>query len=129
MYLPEGFNTITPYFIVDDANVFIDFLKNAFDGVEVGRTEMDRRIPNAQIRIGTSTIMLGESNENTAATTGSYYLYVENAGESMKRALDSGGELVMDVTDMPYGDRQGGVKDPCGNIWWVSQRLVGEPYH
>ena len=36
--------------------------------------------------------------------------------------------LQMDVSDMPYGDRQGGVKDPFGNIWWISQRLVDGPY-
>jgi PhnB protein len=34
----------------------------------------------------------------------------------------------MEVADMPYGDRQGGVEDPSGNIWWISQRLVEEPY-
>jgi hypothetical protein len=26
------------------------------------------------------------------------------------------------------GDRQGGVKDRHGNIWWISQRTVHEPY-
>jgi len=30
----------------------------------------------------------------------------------------------MDPMDMPYGDRQGGVVDPCGNTWWISTRLV-----
>ncbi len=129
MYIPEGFNTITPYFIVEDADVFIEFLKNAFGGVEIGRTEMEGRIANAQIRLGTSTIMIGESNEHAKPTIGSYYLYVENADASMKSAIERGGELIMEVVDMSYGDRQGGVKDPCGNMWWISQRLVDEPYH
>jgi uncharacterized glyoxalase superfamily protein PhnB len=30
--------------------------------------------------------------------------------------------------DMPYGDRQAGVTDPFGNLWWISTRLVQEPY-
>ena len=34
----------------------------------------------------------------------------------------------MAVADMPYDDRQGGVRDRGGNIWWISQRLVREPY-
>ncbi len=25
-------------------------------------------------------------------------------------------------------DRQGGVTDPSGNIWWISTRVVQEPY-
>jgi len=29
---------------------------------------------------------------------------------------------------MPYQDRQGGVTDPFGNIWWISTHLVPEPY-
>jgi PhnB protein len=39
-----------------------------------------------------------------------------------------GSERLVEVADMPYGDRQGGISDPAGNIWWVSQRLVPGPY-
>jgi PhnB protein len=46
----------------------------------------------------------------------------------MERALSHGAALEMPVADMPYGDRQGGVRDRHGNIWWISQRLVEEPY-
>ena len=30
--------------------------------------------------------------------------------------------------DQFYGDRHGGVKDPCGNTWWVATHIedVGE---
>ena len=31
-------------------------------------------------------------------------------------------------TVTPYDDRQGGVKDPCGNLWRLSARLVDRPY-
>lgn len=129
MIIPEGFHTVTPYFIVEDAEVFIDFLVDALGGTEVGRTEMEGKIANAQVRIGDSTVMLGESHENAPPTRGSYYVYVENADASMKQALAAGGELIMNATDMSYGDRQGGVIDPCGNTWWISQRLVDGPYH
>jgi len=129
MYLPEGFNTVAPYIVTENAEKLIEFLKSAFGGVETGRTIREERIANAQIRIGDSTVMIGEAHGNFEATRGSYYLYVENADESMKSALEAGGELVLEVVDMDYQDRQGGVKDPSGNIWWVSQRLVDEPYH
>ena len=46
----------------------------------------------------------------------------------MARALQAGATLEMAVGDMSYGDRQGGVRDGHGNIWWISQRLVDEPY-
>ncbi len=44
------------------------------------------------------------------------------------QALAAAGELVMEVANMPYGDRQGGVRDPVGNLWWISQRLAAGPY-
>ena len=128
MLIPDGFNTIAPYLVVDDAEPLIQFLKDAFEGVEVGRTVMDGRIANSQVKIGDSTVMIGEARGEFEASKGWYYLYVENADESMKSALEAGGELVMEVADMDYDDRQGGVKDPAGNIWWVSQRLVEGPY-
>ena len=129
MFIPEGFNTIAPYFVVEEAEVLIEFLKSAFDGVEVGRHLRDGIIANAQIKIGDSTVMISEANEHSKVTQGSYYLYVENADESIKKAVESGGELLMEAVDMDYQDRQGGVKDPAGNTWWVSQRLVDEPYY
>ena len=46
----------------------------------------------------------------------------------MKKAIENGAALEMEAGDMPYGDRQGGVVDPFGNLWWISQRLVKEPY-
>ncbi len=34
----------------------------------------------------------------------------------------------MDVDEIPYGDRQGGVRHPAGNIWRVSQWKTADPY-
>ena len=58
----------------------------------------------------------------------SYYLYVENADATVERALTCGATLEMPVGNMPYGDRQGGIRDSHGNIWWVSQRLEPGAY-
>lgn len=88
----------------------------------------DGCIANAQVRIGTSTVTASEANDRYPPMPGSYYLYVEDADKSMARALDAGGVLEMEVADMPYGDRQGGIKDSHGNIWWISQRMVQAPY-
>lgn len=129
MYLPEGFNTVTPYFFVEGAERYVEFLKAAFDGRELGRTTRpDGKIANAQVRVGTSTLMISEAPEQYQAMRGAYYLYVENADAAMQKAIDHGAALEMEVSDMPYGDRQGGVVDPAGNVWWLSQRLVQGPY-
>lgn len=56
-----------------------------------------------------------------------YYLYVPDADAAVRRALECGAQLEMPVADMSYGDRQGGVRDSHGNIWWISQRTVEVP--
>lgn len=129
MYVPPGFASVTPYFFVQDAESFVRFLIAGLGGTEVIRTmRPDRAIANAQVRLGTHTVMVSEASPAYPPMRASYYLYVEDADDAMRRALAAGATLEMDVGDMPYGDRQGGVRDPHGNLWWISQRVVEGPY-
>lgn len=129
MYLPPGFNTITPYLFVANAESFVRFLVHGLGGTETCRTmRPNGLIQNVQVKLGTSTVMVSEATERYKPMAAAYYLYVENADASMQRALKHGAILEMEVGDMPYGDRQGGVRDQHRNIWWISQRTVHEPY-
>ena len=128
MHVPPGFNTITPYFFVEGAARFLDFLVQGLGGTEIVRHMNDDRIANAQVRLGTSTVMVSEASASFPAMPASYYIYVESAHAAMSRAIAAGATKVMDVTDMPYNDRQGGIKDVCGNLWWISERLIDAPY-
>ncbi len=129
MYIPPGFNTVTPYFFVADAERFIAFLVHGLAGEEVLRSlRPDGKIANAQVRLGTSSVMVSEASPQYPPMPAAYYLYVENADASMRTALAAGATMEMAVGDMPYGDRQGGVRDPHGNLWWISQRIVHAPY-
>lgn len=129
MHVPEGFAVVTPYIFVNGADQYVQFLKAAFGAIETGRsTSPNGRIANCQVKFDTATIMISEASEEFPASSGAFYLYVSDADKSMKRALSAGAQKIMDVEDMPYGDRQGGVRDPSGNIWWVSERLSADPY-
>lgn len=129
MYIPPGFNTVTPYYFVKDAESFVSFLVHGLGGEETCRTlRGDGCIQNAQVKLGTSTVMVSEATERYPAMAATFYLYVSDAHAAMKRALECGASLEMEVGDMPYGDRQGGIRDKHGNIWWISQRTVEEPY-
>lgn len=129
MHVPDGFAVVTPYIFVDGGDEYVRFLQAAFGATEIGRSMAPNgRIANCQLRFDTATIMVSEASEQFPASSGAFYLYVEDADASMARALKAGAEKIMDASDMPYGDRQGGVRDPSGNIWWVSQRLSSDPY-
>jgi PhnB protein len=128
-YAPPGFATVTPYIFADDAEAYVRFLVDGLGGTETVRTmRPDGRIANVQVAIGNATVMVSEATERFPATRATYYLYVDDADSAVARALAAGGKSIMEVADMPYGDRQGGVADRGGNIWWISQRLVREPY-
>lgn len=129
MIIPPGFGTVAPYLFVRNAGDYARFLVTALGGEETGRSmRPDGHIANCQVRIGTSTIMLSEADDRYPPMKSAFYIFVEDADAAMKRAIENGAALEMKVMDMPYGDRQGGVVDPAGNIWWISQRLTDDPY-
>lgn len=129
MIIPPGFNTVTPYFFARDAEAFVRFLIEGLGGEETCRSlRPDGSVANVQVKLGTSTVMVGEASARYPSMPGSFYLYVADADRALRRALEQGATLEMAVSDMPYGDRQGGVRDPHGNLWWISQRLVEGPY-
>jgi PhnB protein len=130
MYVPEGYGTVFPYMIVDRVDVLSDFLKRVFGATEEGRTVLPNgRIANVRIRIGTSTFMVSEAGDGgMRAMPGAYYVYVDDVDGTFAEALAADAKKIFEPTDMPYLDRQAGVEDPCGNVWWISKRLVEEPY-
>jgi PhnB protein len=130
MRVPDGFGVVTPYIMVGDAPAYIDFLVQGLGGVELGRSVLaDGRIANCQIRFGTTAIMLAQATDLFPPGKSSFYLYVDDAEVAMQRALAAGAVQIMAIADMPYGDRQGGIKDPAENLWWISERLTDDPYY
>ena len=129
MNVPPGFGVVTPYLFVDDAVTYIAFLEAAFGAEELDRSiRPDGCVANAQLSFSGTMIMLSEASGDFPASRAAYYLYVADAHTAMARAVAAGATEIMAVADMPYGDRQGGVRDRAGNIWWVSQRLTDAPY-
>jgi PhnB protein len=123
--LPPSFNPVTPYFFATDAESFARFPVQGLGVTETCRTmRPNGLIQNVRVWLGTSTVIISEATERYQLMAAAYYLYVENVDASMQRALKHGAIREMEVGALPFGDRQGGVRDPCGNIWWFSQRTV-----
>ncbi|HNE05365.1 MAG TPA: hypothetical protein PLT08_12645, partial [Anaerolineales bacterium] len=62
MRIPPGFNTVAPYLFSDDAPRLVQFLVEGLGGVEVLRHLDGDRIANAQVRLGTSTVMVSQAS-------------------------------------------------------------------
>ncbi|GIF46862.1 putative glyoxalase superfamily protein PhnB [Asanoa ferruginea] len=121
---PEGYHTITPWLINREAGKLIDFLVTVFDGVELGRMEVDGVIGHAEVRIGDSVVMLFDSRPHWPATPGFLRLYVADDAEVLRRAVGQGSTVVTEPTELFFGDRVSRFRDPFGNLWWIHQRLV-----
>ncbi|MDG2532253.1 VOC family protein [Sphingomonas sp. HITSZ_GF] len=129
MHVPPGFTRLFPYLFVEGARAYLAFLVDGLGGEILGvHDRPDGLVANAQVRFGDTIIMVSEAGEGRTATRGTYYLYVEDADAAMARGLAAGGTMESEVGDRVYGDRQGGLRDPAGNIWWLSQRLAPGPY-
>jgi PhnB protein len=121
---PDGYHSVTPYLVVDGAARLIDFLQQTFDAEEVERfAAPGNRIGHAELRIGDSLVMLGDAHGEHKAMQAMLYVYVDDVDASFQRALTAGGTSVQAPTDHFYGDRSGGVKDPCGNIWYIATHI------
>ena len=114
---PDGFHTITPRIVADDAEALVGFIKDVFSAT--GDFTGDGP---AQIRIGDSLIMV-----STAGARESFpaflYVYVDDVDGTYQRALDAGALSVETVSNTPYGDRRGMVKDRWGNVWQIATRI------
>jgi hypothetical protein len=75
--LPEGYHSVNPYIVVDDAERLIDFLAEVFGAVEQGRSlRPDGRIDHGDVRIGDSLVMLSEASQQYPARPCVHVVYV-----------------------------------------------------
>lgn len=127
--IPEGFHTITPNIIVDDALQAIAFLCRAFGAEELVKLTLpDGKIVHCELQIGDSRLNLGEAMEGWPARGLVAQLYVPNSDELFARAVAAGATILMPMTDMFFGSREGRVADPFGNIWTIATRTERVSY-
>ncbi len=127
--IPDGFRTITPHIVVQNADQAIELYKRAFGARETSRhtTPDGKAVMHAQLQIGDSMLMLaGEfppmclSPKSRGGTSVTLHLYVENADAAFERAVKAGCNVKMPVTDQFWGDRYGVVEDPYGHLWSIA---------
>jgi PhnB protein len=120
-WIPEGFRTITPNIIVDDAESAISFLKSAFGAEERYRLTMsDGTVAHCELVLGDSVVNLGTSMDGWPARGLVAQIYVEDSDALFKRAVAAGASVVMPMTDMFFGSREGRLSDPFGNVWTIA---------
>lgn len=122
--VPDGYHTITPYIVVEDAAGLIEFMKGAFGGKERMRMAgEDGSIMHAEVEIGDSVVMVGSASGELTPKTAMLHLYVSDVDASYERAIKAGVESKREPADQEYGDRSAGVSDGWGNEWWLATHI------
>lgn len=120
-FKPIGYNSVSPYFIVNGGQKFIDLMKEIFNAKELRRYDMpDGSIMHAEIQIDDSVIMIGDSSEKFPPVQIVMHVYVSNVDETFQKAVDAGCEIVEQPTEREGDpDKRGTFKDFVGNMWSV----------
>jgi len=134
--IPDGYHSVTPYLIVDNANAAIDFYTRAFGATEKFRLPMGDKIGHAELQIGDSVVMLADEfperdirgPKARGGATSSLMIYVDDVDSVFARAIDVGGRVDGEgVKDQFYGDRSGTLVDPFGHKWTVATHVEDVP--
>jgi uncharacterized glyoxalase superfamily protein PhnB len=126
--VPDGYQNVIPYLVVEGAPALIDFLKRVFNGTEVERINRDDgSVMHSEVRIGNAVVMLAEASEKWKPMPAMMYVYVPDVDEAYKRALAAGATSIAEPSDQFYGDRMGGVTDKVGNQWWIATNVENVP--
>jgi PhnB protein len=122
--IPAGYHTLTPYLTVRGADALIEFLERVFDAKVIHKMlGPTGKVGHAELQVGDSRVMLGEVCGASEPMPSTLYVYVPDADAVYKRALEAGATSIREVADQFYGDRHGGVKDACGNQWWIATHI------
>jgi PhnB protein len=95
----------------------------------------DGRVGHAELEIGQSLIMLSDpfpqgatrTPKELGGTTVSVFLFAEDVDAVVKRAVDAGATVTMEVADQFWGDRFGTITDPFGHVWSIATHVEDVP--
>ncbi len=136
--VPEGIHTVTVHLWFNgNCKEAVDFYKQTF-GAELTEKPVptpDRKgIMHAMLKLGNSHIMMADAwpghweQGPRQNATASLWCYVEDCDALYNRAVEAGCEVMEEMMDAFWGDRNGKIKDPFGHCWsFASQKWILTP--
>jgi PhnB protein len=122
LFKPNGYNSLSPYLVVDGANKLADLLKTIFDAKELRKYEKgDGKIAHMELLLDDSVLMLADSTSDYPATTTMLHLYVPDVQATFQIAIENNCEVVeLPINKEGDPDTRGAFIDFAGNYWAVS---------
>ncbi|MBO9620011.1 MAG: VOC family protein [Niabella sp.] len=122
MKVAAGHQPLMPYLILLNAGDFIGFTQRVFGAHEVFKSYRDENsteIMHAEVQINGCNILFADVTEGYDAAPANLFIYVEDAAETLRKAVNNGCIVIDELAQRDYG-LSAGVRDPFGNVWWLT---------
>mgnify|MGYP001164245165 CR=1 FL=1 len=120
-FKPTGYNSLSPYFIVYEADRFVELMQRIFNAKELRFYRNPHgSIMHAELQIDDSVIMLGNASDQFPPVPMVLHVYVPNVDATFQKAIDAGCEVI-ETPSVREGDpdKRGTFKDFGGNLWSI----------
>ena len=120
-YKPQGYNSLSPYLIVDEAQKLVDLLISIFEAQELRRFEDERgKIAHVELKLDDSILMIADSTPDFPARKVMMHLYVPDVQATFETAISNGCEIIEKPTLREHDpDIRGSFYDFAGNYWAI----------
>jgi uncharacterized glyoxalase superfamily protein PhnB len=117
--------TVIPVLTYSDVRAAVTWLTDAFGFVERVQIGEDHR---SQLQFGNGAVIVRDEDGDCTPprpgeVTHSVLVRVEDSRAHCERARSAGARILMEPTDMPFGERQCAVEDLEGHQWTFSETL------
>jgi uncharacterized glyoxalase superfamily protein PhnB len=118
--------TVIPVLIYPDVREAVAWLEQAFGFKERVQIGEDHR---SQLSFGDGGVIVGDVRHDRrpprpGEATHSVMVRVEDARTHCEHARTHGAKILMEPTDLEYGERQYTAEDPAGHQWTFSETLT-----
>ena len=130
--LPENTSIIIPRLVCRDPAAELAFCVRAFGAVSLNeRPGPDGTLAHALLKIGPGMVMIeaewpslpSRAPAMDATSPVVIFLYVPDVDQTVQRATEYGGVVVMPAANQFWGDRTAWLMDPAGHVWTLATRV------
>lgn len=124
-FKPGGYNSVSPYLIVNGAQATIEFLVQVFDATPLRSFPGEAgKLAHGEVRVDDSVLMFCDAMEGWPAVPAHVHVYVADVDATYARALAAGATPVQEPVQKDDPDKRGGFRDAGGTTWWIGQQVV-----
>lgn len=122
--VPDGYQSVIPYLIIKNPAATIEFAKTVLNATLLEKMDTpEGEIVHAELRIGDSVVMMGQSGEQYPPQPCMLHIYLNDIDEAFKRAVKAGAKVIRQPENQFYGDRSALVVDANDISWNLSTHI------